>query len=100
MPSHDLFSKYDQHLKIEKDWQLSGIHYQKTLDAWLRKMEAAKPKVLEIFKETYGTDQATIWFHRWRIFFMACSKLFGFAKGTEWGVSHYVFRKTNADVIH
>lgn len=99
MPSHDLFSKYDQHLKIERDWQLSGVHYQKTLDAWLHKMEVAKSKVLEIFKETYGADQATVWFHRWRIFFMACSELFGFENGTEWGVSHYVFRKNSADVI-
>ena len=95
MPSHNLFRNYNQHLEIEQDWQLSGIHYQKTLDAWLHKMEASKAKVLEIFKETYGADQATVWFHRWRMFFMACSELFGFAKGKEWGVSHYMFRKTS-----
>jgi cyclopropane-fatty-acyl-phospholipid synthase len=93
MPSHDLFRNYSQHLEIEKDWQLSGIHYQKTLDAWLHKMEMNKPEVLKIFKETYGVDNARIWFHRWRMFFMACSELFGYSKGTEWGVSHYVFRK-------
>ena len=94
MPSHNLFRHYNRHLEVEQDWQLSGIHYQKTLDAWLRKMEASKCKVLEIFEETYGSDQATIWFHRWRMFFMACSELFGYAGGNEWGVSHYVFKKT------
>lgn len=94
MPSHDLFRNYDQYLEIEQDWQLSGIHYQKTLDAWLHKMESNESKVLKIFKETYGADHAKIWFHRWRMFFMACSELFGYSKGTEWGVSHYVFRKT------
>lgn len=94
MPSHDLFRNYDDDLTLEKDWQLSGIHYQKTLDAWLRKMEAAKPQVLEIFKETYGADQAEMWFHRWRMFFMACSELFGYAEGKEWGVSHYVFKRS------
>ena len=93
MPSHDLFRNYSQDLQIKKDWQLSGIHYQKTLDAWLRKQEAAKPKVLEIFKNTYGPDNAEIWFHRWRMFFMACSELFGYAGGKEWGVSHYLFEK-------
>ena len=93
MPSHDLFRNYNQHLEIEQGWQISGIHYQKTLDAWLRKMEASKSKVLEIFKETYGPDQAKIWFHRWRMFFMACSELFGYAKGDEWGVSHYVLKR-------
>lgn len=99
MPSHDLFRNYDRNLEIEQDWQLSGIHYQKTLDAWLHKMEAAKPKVLEIFKETYGTDQAKVWFHRWRMFFMACSELFGYKDGKEWGVSHYVFKKVNIETF-
>ncbi len=93
MPSHDLFRNYSQYLEIEQDWQLSGIHYQRTLDAWLHKMEANKSEVLKIFKKTYGADHAKTWFHRWRMFFMACSELFGYAKGTEWGVSHYVFRK-------
>ena len=94
MPSHDLFRLYDQHLEIEKDWKLSGIHYQKTLDAWLRKMETEKQRVLEIFEETYGSDHAIIWFHRWRMFFMACSELFGYENGKEWGVSHYLFKKS------
>ena len=93
MPSHDLFRKYTQHLEIEQDCQLSGIHYKKTLDAWLRKMEAAESKVLAIFKETFGANAARVWFNRWRMFFMACSELFGYSNGTEWGVSHYVFRK-------
>jgi len=93
MPSHDLFRNYDKHLKVDQDWKLSGIHYQKTLDAWLHKMEAAKTELFEILKETYGAENATIWFHRWRMFFMACSELFGFSKGSEWGVSHYVLKK-------
>ena len=97
MPSHSLFSNYNQDLRITHDWQHSGTHYQKTLDAWLRKQGAAKPKVLEIFKNTYGPDNAEVWFHRWRMFFMACSELFGYAGGTEWGVSHYLFEKARAD---
>ena len=96
MPSHDLFRNYSQHLEIEQDWKLSGIHYRKTLDAWLHKMEASKSKVLEIFKATYGVDQANVWFQRWRMFFMACSELFGYSNGTEWGISHYLLKKVSA----
>ena len=29
------------------------------------------------------------WMRRWRWFFLATSGLFGYADGTEWGVSHY-----------
>ena len=48
---------------------------------------------LKIFEKTYGVENASIWFQRWRIFFMSCEKLFGYNSGREWGVSHYRFAK-------
>jgi cyclopropane-fatty-acyl-phospholipid synthase len=36
----------------------------------------------------YGSDTA-LWMRRWRWFFLATSGLFGYADGTEWGVSHF-----------
>ena len=93
MPSHDLFKTYDKDLKVVQDWSLNGVHYQKTLDAWLRRMESHKDQVISIFAETYGKKDAHCWYHRWRMFFMACSELFGYKDGTEWGVSHYLLKK-------
>jgi cyclopropane-fatty-acyl-phospholipid synthase len=30
-----------------------------------------------------------LWMRRWRWFFLATAGLFGYADGTEWGVSHF-----------
>ena len=93
MPSHHLLLHFQNHMKIESLWRLDGTHYEKTSLAWLIKMDKNKSKILKIFSETYGNDNAKKWFQRWRIFFMSCEGLFGYNNGIEWGVSHYRFQK-------
>ena len=92
MPSHDLLLHFQDDLKIDEIWSISGTHYEKTSLAWVNKMDQNKDKIMEIFSDTYG-DDAKLWFQRWRIFFMSCEKLFGYDNGSEWGVSHYRFSK-------
>ena len=92
MPSHDLLLHFQDDLKIDEIWNISGTHYEKTSLAWVNKMDQNKDKIMEIFLDTYG-DDAKLWFQRWRIFFMSCEKLFGYDNGSEWGVSHYRFSK-------
>ena len=94
MPSHRLLMSFPEQMKIEKDWRVSGTHYEKTSLAWLQKMDKNKAEVLELFKKTYGEDDARSWYQRWRIFFMSCEVLFGFNRGSEWGVSHYLFGRS------
>ena len=93
MPSHKLLTCFSSRMKIEKDWRVEGTHYEKTSLAWLNKMDENKKEVLKLFEKTYGKNEASTWFQRWRIFFMSCEVLFGFNKGSEWGVSHYLFEK-------
>ena len=92
MPSHDLLMSFQKHLYLEKTWIWDGTHYQKTSNAWLENMDKNRDTIMPILKSSYG-DDATIWFQRWRVFFMACAELFGFRNGQEWGVSHYLFNK-------
>lgn len=42
--------------------------------------------------ETYG-ENASMWYNRWKIFYMACSELFAYEGGDTWGVAQYLFEK-------
>ncbi len=93
MPSHKLLMSFPGRMKAEKSWRIDGTHYAKTSRAWLEKMDKNKKAIVEVFSSTYGEKAASTWFHRWRIFFMSCEVLFGYNRGSEWGVSHYLFEK-------
>ena len=93
MPSHKLLMSFPGRMKAEKSWRIDGTHYAKTSRAWLEKMDKNKKAIVEVFSSTYGEKAASAWFHRWRIFFMSCEVLFGYNRGSEWGVSHYLFEK-------
>jgi cyclopropane-fatty-acyl-phospholipid synthase len=93
MPSDDLMLYFQDKLILSDHWRLNGTHYQKTAEAWLKNMTVTREKILKVLEKVYGSDQKMIWFQRWRIFFMACSELWGYKKGKEWYVSHYLFEK-------
>ena len=93
MASHDLLLNFQKDLAVEAHWRLNGRHYKKTADAWLSKLDSRREQILPILAETYGRSLAERWFQRWRIFFLACSELWGYGNGEEWLVSHYRLRK-------
>jgi cyclopropane-fatty-acyl-phospholipid synthase len=94
MPSDDLLFYFNDDLTVEKHWHVSGTHYAKTSEAWLKNMDAHKAEIMPLFAVTYGKDEALKWWVYWRIFYMACAELWNYNDGDEWIVSHYLFHKT------
>jgi cyclopropane-fatty-acyl-phospholipid synthase len=92
MPSHHLIRQYADLFEVEKEWRWSGTHYQRTALDWLANFDAGRDEIDAILRPVYGSD-TSLWVRRWRWFFLATSGLFGYADGSEWGVSHFRMRK-------
>ena len=93
MPSDDLLLHFQRDLRIESHWLVDGSHYQRTAEDWLANMDRQQDALLPVLAATYGEEQTRRWWVYWRVFFMSCAELFGYRGGSEWLVSHYLFRK-------
>ncbi|SFW27350.1 SAM-dependent methyltransferase [Luteibacter sp. UNCMF366Tsu5.1] len=92
MPATDTLLWFQEHLRIEDQWLVDGTHYQRTANAWLRNQDERRDEVMTTLTGAYGSAElARLWFQRWRIFWMSCAELFGYAHGQEWLVAHYRF---------
>ncbi len=92
MPSDDLALHCQDDLRVLQQWRWDGTHYQRTAEAWLRNMDGRAATLMPLFRQTYGAD-ASVWWVRWRLFFLSVSELFGYDGGQRWWVSHYLFEK-------
>lgn len=91
MPSDDLLLRFQDSLLLEHQWRISGMHYRRTLEAWLERLDSARLRAEQILSEGHSPIDAARQVQRWRLFLMACSELFGYREGTEWWVSQYLF---------
>ena len=93
MPSDDLLLYFQKNLGIQDQWQVDGRHYSQTSEHWLENMDRHRAAIEPILAQTYGAAEVRRWWVYWRVFFMSCAELWGYAGGQQWLVSHYLFRK-------
>jgi cyclopropane-fatty-acyl-phospholipid synthase len=93
MPVQDLAARVGGPLEVEASWVVPGTHYARTSEAWLARLDAAWPRAVAALSGGRTRAEAERQAQRWRLFFLACAELFGFAGGTEWVVSHARLRR-------
>jgi cyclopropane-fatty-acyl-phospholipid synthase len=97
MPSNNLPTHFQDDLICEEQWEVSGVHYQKTAEEWLVNMKNNRAQIEPILARTYGEGEVRKWWVYWKLFFLACAELWGYKDGTEWMVCHYLFRKRQSN---
>jgi cyclopropane-fatty-acyl-phospholipid synthase len=93
MPSHDLLEHLDLPFELERRWEVNGRHYAQTSEHWLENLQTHRRELMPVLAETYSAEQAQQWFHRWRMFFLACAELFAYDRGEAWQVTHHLLKK-------
>lgn len=91
MPADAQMLRCQDDLRVEAHWRVSGDHYRRTAEAWLANFDRHRDELGPVLATTYG-DRADAMANLWRVFFIACAELWGFAGGSEWFVSHYRLR--------
>jgi cyclopropane-fatty-acyl-phospholipid synthase len=81
MPSDELLRRFDRHLTVSEHWRVDGRHYERTANAWLANLDAARGEAEALLGSAAAVNE-------WRTFLIACAELFGFREGSEWLVSH------------
>jgi cyclopropane-fatty-acyl-phospholipid synthase len=98
MPSENLLLEVQDHFRLVERWRVNGTHYGRTAEAWLANLDRRAGEVRDLFARVYSAEERRRRFEFWRVFFMACSELWNYARGEEWGVTHYLFQPRRASL--
>ena len=93
MPSWDYLTRYQESLRLLDRRQVDGLHYARTLRAWLENLDRHRDRVMPVLQTVYGRERSRLWFAYWRVFFMACEETFALDSGRAYFVGHYLFSK-------
>jgi cyclopropane-fatty-acyl-phospholipid synthase len=91
MPSHDLMFRFQDDMAVRDSWIVSGTHYARTLQEWLKLLDAKRDEALAILERDGRTPkEARAMLGGWRLFLLSTDKIWGYRGGNRWLVSHYV----------
>jgi cyclopropane-fatty-acyl-phospholipid synthase len=90
MPSHDLMLRFDDAMVVSDRWAVSGTHYERTLRAWLTRLDERAAEALAMLARERSEREARRLVATWRLFLISTAEIWGWRGGDEWIVSHYL----------
>ncbi|KAJ8649901.1 hypothetical protein MRB53_002924 [Persea americana] len=94
IPSASFLLYFQDDVSVVDHWTLSGKHYSRTNEEWLKRVDGNVVAVKEIMESFSGSkEEAAKWTKYWRGFCISGGELFGYNNGEEWMASHILFKK-------
>ncbi|KAG9451877.1 hypothetical protein H6P81_004781 [Aristolochia fimbriata] len=94
MPSASFLLYFQDDVSIVDHWILSGKHFHRTAEEWVKQLDTNLEKGKEILESKYGSKEAALKaFNHWRGLCIFSSEIFGYNGGEEWMTSHLLFKK-------
>ncbi|CAN5405253.1 cyclopropane-fatty-acyl-phospholipid synthase family protein [soil metagenome] len=92
MPSHDLMLHFQDDLSVLESWAVSGTHSATTLQAWLADFDANIDRIRAALSGIVpgGPRRVEELIAQWRLFLISTDEIWGYRRGDEWLVSHYL----------
>lgn len=88
MPHEHHLDLFPRDLRVARQWRVNGVHYARTLEAWLERLDEERERAREILGRTYGRREAVRRLQKWRLFFLGLAEAFAYGGGEEWFVTH------------
>nr|Q5C9L6.1 RecName: Full=(S)-coclaurine N-methyltransferase; Short=TfCNMT [Thalictrum flavum subsp. glaucum]AAU20766.1 (S)-coclaurine N-methyltransferase [Thalictrum flavum subsp. glaucum]ANY58203.1 CNMT [synthetic construct] len=95
IPSASFFLYFQDDVSVVNHWTLSGKHFSRTNEEWLKRLDANVELIKPMFVTITGQcrQEAMKLINYWRGFCLSGMEMFGYNNGEEWMASHVLFKK-------
>jgi cyclopropane-fatty-acyl-phospholipid synthase len=80
---------FQRDLVVADQWIVPGVHYARTLSAWLANLDSRRDQALDVLRSSGRSErEARRLLGAWRLFLISTEVIWRYCGGNRWGVSH------------
>nr|AJD20224.1 coclaurine N-methyltransferase [Sinopodophyllum hexandrum] len=94
IPSASFLLYFQDDVSVVNHWTLSGKHFSRTNEEWLKRLDANVDTIKAIFEASLGSEEAAVkLINYWKGFCFSGMEMFGSNNGEEWMTSHLLLTR-------